>query len=135
MQKRSERNRKRSKRRSIYCPIHHCYLDSASPKYALFADSARQLQQRGISRKNALLLVSQQVTVALHGEWLEAFWCPLCQRTEWYHVRKLNDGTYQLSTVSQDLWRSVQGVIDPNGNPSVGQFTRQQARVLRFNSI
>ncbi|NEO42597.1 MAG: hypothetical protein F6J90_42290 [Moorea sp. SIOASIH] len=43
---RRERNRKRSKRRAIFCPIHRCYLDSVSQKYRLFADRAGQLMQR-----------------------------------------------------------------------------------------
>jgi hypothetical protein len=27
------------------------------------------------------------------------------------------------------LWQQVQGVIDPRGNPSVGEFTYTQARM------
>lgn len=135
-QRRCDRNRKRSKRRSIYCPVHGCYLDSVSPKQSLYADQAEQLQQRGVvSRKMALMLVANQNTVSLTGEWLEAFWCQHCQSTTWYHVHKINDRTYELSPAPQELWQRVQGVIDPTGNPSVGEFTRRQARMLGFNGV
>ncbi|MBL1174982.1 hypothetical protein [Pantanalinema sp. GBBB05] len=128
---RRQRNRKRSKRRGIYCPIHTCYLDSVSPKYPLFADQAGQLQQRGISRKHAQLLIADQTAVPLQGEWLEAFWCEHCQKTKWYRVRK-RESTYEIAIAPPELWRSVSGVIDPYGNPSVSEFTRRQARMLRY---
>ncbi len=75
MHRRCDRNRKRSKRRAINCPIHGCYLNSVSQKYQLYADRAGQLQQRGIPRRNALMLVAHQTAVPLDGEWVEAFWC------------------------------------------------------------
>jgi len=81
------------------------------------------------------MLVANQNTVSLDGEWLEAFWCPQCQMTTWYHVCKMNDRTYELSTVPQELWQRVPSVIDPRGNPSVGEFTRRQARMRGFNGI
>ncbi len=129
MQRRCDRNRKRTKRRAIYCPIHNCYLESRSPKYLLFADKAGQLQQRGMSRKNALMLVATQTTVSIQGEWLEAFWCDECQETKWYHVCKKSERDYELSLAPIELWQQVTGVIDPLGNPSVGEFTRRQARL------
>lgn len=141
MQKRCDRNRKRSKRRSIYCPQHHRLLDSVSQKYSLFADQAGQLQQRGINRRNALMLVANQSAVMLPGEWLEAFWCEACQETRWYHVHKCaaNDTSkaadYQVSIAPPKLWQQVSGVIHPQGNPSVGEFTRRQARMLRHDRI
>lgn len=135
MQKRCDRNRKRSKRRAIYCPIHECYLDSVSQKYQLFADRPGQLQQRGMGRRNALMLVSTQITVPLEGEWVEALWCEQCQQTKWYHIRKRDSSTYELSLAPQELWQQVTGVIYPDGNPSVGEFTRRQARLIGYNSI
>lgn len=130
MQKRCNRNRKRTKRRAIYCPIHGCYLDSTSKKYQLFADQPGQLQQRGMNRKSALMLIANQTAVPIEGEWLEAFWCEQCQQTNWYHVRKTDERTYQLSLAPQQLWQQVTGVIDSAGNPSVGEFTRRQARMV-----
>lgn len=123
---RHKRNRKRSKRRSIYCPIHACYLDSVSQKYLLFASQISELRQRGISRKNALQLIAELTAVPLQNEWIEAFWCQHCQETKWYHVRKL-DTYYAISIAPPELWQSATGVIDPYGNPSVSEFTKRQS--------
>ncbi len=92
-------------------------------KYQLFADRPGQLQQRGISRRHALTLVSNQTAIPLEREWVEAFWCEQCHQTKWYHVHKCDDRTYELSLVPQELWQQVTGVIHPHGNPSVGEFT------------
>jgi hypothetical protein len=124
---RCDRNRKRSKRRAIFCPVHGCYLDSASRKYLLFADQVEQLRRVGVSRRNAQLLLSTQTTIALPGEWLEAFWCPECQAKHWYHVQ-LQGNTYTVKLAPQELWRQASGVDDPLGNPSVGEFTQNSAR-------
>ncbi len=135
LQRRCDRNRKRSKRRAIYCPVHDCYLDSMSQKYSLFAERAEQLQQRGVSRRNALLLVATKTAVHLEGEWLEAFWCSQCQETQWYHLRKCGQRTYQLSVAPRELWQQVEGVSHPRGNPSVGEFTRRHARLFGYNGL
>lgn len=135
MQRRCDRNRKRSKRRAIYCPIHGCYLESVSPKYPLFADRAGQLQDRGVNRKNALMLMATQAAIPLEGEWLEAFWCPECQQTKWYHVQKVGDRAYRVAIAPPQLWQQVAGVIDPQGNPSVGEFTRRHSKMVGFSGI
>lgn len=135
LQRRCDRNRKRSKRRAIYCPIHGCHLDSVSQKYKIYADQAGQLQQRGISRRNALMLVANQTAVPLEGEWLEAFWCEQCQQTKWYYVRKLGDRTYDISIAPPQLWQQVTGVIDSQGNPSVSEFTKRSARDVNYQSL
>jgi hypothetical protein len=132
---RSQRNRKRSKRRAIFCPIHSCYMDSLSRKYSLYAETAEQLQKRGVARRTALLLMSTQTTVPLTGEWLEAFWCPDCQQTDWYHVKRSEDGSYEVIPAPTELWQQVQGVIHPQGNPSVGEFTRKAARMGYYPSL
>ncbi|MBW4433648.1 MAG: hypothetical protein KME28_18490 [Pelatocladus maniniholoensis HA4357-MV3] len=133
MQRRCDRNRKRSKRRAIYCPIHGCYLDSVSQKYPLFADRPGQLQQRGIGRQTALFLVAKKTAVPLEGEWLEAFWCDQCQEKRWYHVKK-RDRIYEVSIAAPELWQQAMGVIYPEGNPSVGEFTRRHARMVGCKS-
>lgn len=137
MQRRCDRNRKRSKRRAIYCPVHGCYLDSVSQKHSLYADQVEQLQQRGIGRRQAKLAIAEQSAVPLSNEWLEAFWCDHCQASRWYHIRKV-EGTptvYQLSDVPPNLWQQATGVIHSEGNPSVSEFTRQQARMLGFDGL
>nr|WP_199290899.1 MULTISPECIES: hypothetical protein [unclassified Anabaena] len=134
VQKRCDRNRKRSKRRAIYCPIHNCYIDSVSQKYGLFTEQAGQLQKRGISRREAMILVNTKTTVSLHGEWLEAFWCEECQETKWYHVYK-HESRYELSLAPAELWQQATGVIHPHLNPSVGEFTYRQSRMLGDKSV
>lgn len=133
--KRCDRNRKRSKRRAIYCPVHQCYLDSTSRKYPLFADSPEQLQQRGVKRRSALMLIKSCTAIPLSGEWLEEFWCQACQETRWYHVCRSNNSAdrgdqfvYKLSTAPPELWQQVSGVTCTGGNPSVSEFTRRAAR-------
>ncbi len=128
MRNRSSRNRKRSQRRAIYCPIHGIHLDSVSQKHGLYADRAGQLQERGIVRKRALLLLATRTTIAITGEWLEAFWCDGCQRATWYHIHKTGDRTYEVSPAPRELWQQVGGVIHPDGNPTVGEFTRRHSR-------
>jgi hypothetical protein len=115
--------------------VHGCYLDSVSPKYPLYADRAGQLQQRGIARRNALMLIATHTAVPLEKEWVEAFWCNQCQQTTWYHVRKTDDRTYEISIAPPSLWQQVTGVINPEGNPSVSEFTRKQSRMYGCKGI
>ncbi len=129
MQDKCNQNRKRSKRRAIYCPIHGCYLDSVSQKYKLYADRAGQLQERGIGRQNALILVASRTAIPLEGEWLEEFWCDGCQQTKWYHIKKC-DRIYEVAIAPPELWQQASGVIHAEGNPSVGEFTKRQARTV-----
>ncbi|MEB3294323.1 MAG: hypothetical protein VKJ24_14285 [Synechococcales bacterium] len=124
---RCDRPRKRSKKRAIYCPIHHCYLESVSRKHTLFADQVSQLREAGLGRRNAQLLLMNQTTVSLSGEWLEAFWCPECQTKEWYHI-KLHEGVYYVKSAPRSLWQQAVGVDAIDGNPSVGEFTRNAAK-------
>lgn len=135
MQKRCDRNRKRSKRRSIHCSVHHCHLHSVSQKHPLYADCAEQLQQRGVARRNALLAVASRTTILLTGEWLEAFWCDECQSRNWYHVQRLGNNHYEAAIAPPELWLHATGVIHPNGNPSVGEFTRRSAKKNDYQAI
>ncbi len=129
MQKKCVRNRKRSQRRRIYCPEHGCFLDSVSQKYSLYTESAEILRARGMNRLSALMLVASRTAIRLDGEWLEAFWCPLCQETRWYHICRKGEREYEVQPVPPNLWHQAMGVIHPEGNPSVGEFTRRQARI------
>jgi hypothetical protein len=129
------KKRTRSKRRSICCPVHNCYLDSASKKYYLFADRPEQLQARGVNRLAAQTLIRFHTTVSITGEWLEAFWCDRCQTRRWYYVSKTGERTYEVSLAPDELWQRVAGVIHPNGNPSVGEFTRRESRVTGYQGV
>ncbi len=132
MQRRCDRNRKRSKRRAIYCPIHTCYLDSVSQKYPLFANHPGQLQQRGVRRREALMLITSQTAVTLKSEWLEAFWCKDCQQKKWYHIHKSSTTTYEVAVASPELWQQAMRVAYPHGNPSVGEFTSRNSRTMNY---
>jgi hypothetical protein len=81
------------------------------------------------------MLVASRTAVPIQGEWLEAFWCEQCQQTKWYHVHQSGDRTYKLSLAPQELWQQATGVINPQGNPSVGEFTRRNARKLSDRGI
>lgn len=129
MQRRCDRNRKRSKRRAIYCPQHGCYIDSVSQKYPIYADRPEHLREQGMTKKKATLVLATRTAVRV-DEWIEAFWCPECEGVEWYRVRKTENRTYELSLVPRELWQRVEGAIDPFGNPSVSEFTRKQAKRL-----
>jgi hypothetical protein len=141
MQDRCVRNRKRSQRRRIFCPEHGSYLESVSQKHPLFADRATQLQARGVDRLTASLLLNEQAAIALTGEWLECFWCKHCQATNWYHVRRIvedeNTGRcrYEVAIAPPELWMRSVGTIDPMGNPSVGEFTRRQSKMLQYSKL
>ena len=126
MQNRCGRNRQRPKRRAIYCPVHKCSLESVSQKYPLCAHCPEHLQQSGVGKRSAQMLISAQGSVTLNGEWLEKFWCSSCQESNWYRVSK-RDTTYQCNVAPREMWQRAVGVSDPQGNPSVGQFTRRHA--------
>lgn len=139
--KRCDRNRKRSKRRAIYCPVHGCYLHSVSQKYRLFSSCPKQLQKKGIGRHNAKILIASQTAVLLEDEWLEAFWCDECQQTKWYRVEiaknSLKNGgrtSYSISLAPEQLWEQAVGVDETRGNPSVSEFTRRHARMVSYEN-
>ena len=135
MQTPKRRNRKRSKRRAIYCPRHGCYVDSVSQKHRLYADKAEHLRDRGMGRKAAVRVMASYTTVPLQGEWLEAFWCEECQQNEWYWVAQGEDRSYQLSVIPETLWQQAQGVILPSGNPTVSEFTLRQSKRMNYYGI
>lgn len=128
MGRRCDRNRKRSKRRAIYCPSHSCYLDSVSQKYSIYSNQASQLQQQGFGKQATRRILVSQSEVVLRNHWLEAFWCEECQDVKWYYIHKTDQG-YQVSIPPTELWQRAMGVTDPRGNPSVGEFTQRQARM------
>ncbi|MDB9445944.1 hypothetical protein [Anabaena sp. CS-542/02] len=122
MTRRCDRNRNRSKRRAIYCPIHSCDLDSVSRKYRIDAD-------KFLSRRTGSLLISKYRTVPIKAEWLEAFWCQECQQRNWYYIRHFDDGRYEISLAPRELWQQVTGLIDSQVHGSMGDFTRMNARL------
>jgi hypothetical protein len=59
----------------------------------------------------------------------------VCQAKHWYHVTKTGDRSYELVLAPAELWQQVANVIEPHGNPSVGEFTRRQSRMTGFNGV
>ncbi len=141
--RRCDRNRKRSKRRAIYCPVHGCYLHSVSQKYKLYASDFQQLQEKGIGRQNAKILIASQTAVLLEDEWLEGFWCDECQQTKWYHVKKIykssdqniGSASYSISLAPPQLWEQATGVDETRGNPSVSEFTRRHSKMASYKNL
>ena len=88
-----------------------------------------------MNRLTSQLLIKSNTTVSISGEWLEAFWCDSCQESSWYHVTQKGDRKYEIVPAPDTLWQQVGGVIDPKGNPSVGEFTRIQSRATRFEGL
>ena len=110
-------------------------MDSVSQKHRLYADKAEHLRERGMSRKTSALVMASYTTVPLAGEWLERFWCEECQQNEWYWVSETEPRSYSLSKIPEDLWQQAQGVILPQGNPTVSEFTRRQARRMNYYGV
>jgi hypothetical protein len=111
-------------------------MDSVSQKYSLYASEPEQLQQRGLGRRRALTVMARYAgAVPLTGEWLEAFWCDQCQESRWYHIHKTEANQYSVTLAPETLWMQASGVILPTGNPSVGEFTRRQARQTQFQGL
>ncbi|MGB3639023.1 MAG: hypothetical protein WBA39_15820, partial [Rivularia sp. (in: cyanobacteria)] len=108
----------------------------------LFASHPGQLQQKGIGRLHAKILIASQTAVLLEDEWLEAFWCDECQQTKWYRVKigknSLKNGgrtSYSISLAPEQLWEQAVGVDETRGNPSVSEFTRRHARMVSYENL
>jgi hypothetical protein len=81
-----------------------------------------------------MMLIAASGAIALDGEWLEAFWCDQCNSIEWYHVKK-KERIYEITPAPTELWQRAIGVSNPEGNPSVGEFTRRHARMTGYNAM
>ena len=121
---------RRPSRRQIFCPSHpEQRLLSVSPKHHLYLTEAGPLIVRGLSKRKAdELLRAYRKVLPLSDEWLECFWCEQCLSSCWWHVRRFDRHTHVLSPVPGELWERATGVVRPEGNPTVSQFTRRQAR-------
>ncbi len=131
------RPRSRSRRRVLFCPHHpEERLLSVSAKYHLYLTDVGHLVLRGLSRKKAdEILQAYRRVVSLTDEWLECFWCESCQSSTWWHVRRHDRLSYSLSVVERELWEQASGVIRPEGNPTVSQFSRRHARATGVQGL
>ena len=125
-----ERVRRRARRRELHCPLHpEQKLFSVSPKHHLYVTDVGQLMLRGLSKRRAdELLAAYRRVLPLTDEWIECFWCEDCASTRWWHVKRHDRYDYSLNVVPRELWEQASGVIRAEGNPTVSQFSRRQAR-------
>ena len=126
----SPSQRRRPRRRELRCPLHpETKIFSVSPKHHLYLTDVGQVMLRGLSKRRAdELLAAYRRILPLSNEWIECFWCEECASSSWWHVRRHDRHDYSLETVSRELWEQATGVIRAEGNPTVSQFTRRQAR-------
>lgn len=119
------------------CPCHpDQQLLSISPKHHLYATDVETLVLRGLKRSTATQLLAQYGNVLpLLSEWLEGFWCQSCSEVRWWYVKRSEQHHYQIDPIPHGLWEKVSGVIRPEGNPSVGQYTRQSARASGVHGL
>lgn len=133
----SSRTRRRPRRRELLCPLHpEQKLFSVSPKHHLYITDVGQLVLRGLSKRKAdELLAAYKRVLPLSDEWLECFWCEDCGSSSWWHVTRLEKQVYTLSPVARDLWEQASGVIRPEGNPTISEFSRRQARACGVHGL
>ena len=131
------RQRSRARRRDLRCPLHpEQKLFSVSPKHHLYVTDVGQLMLRGLSKRRAdELLAAYRRVLPLTDEWIEAFWCDDCGATHWWHVHRHDRHDYSLSKVPRELWEQATGVIRAEGNPTVSQFSRRQARATGVQGL
>ena len=73
-----QRNR-RPKRRTLFCPAHPDQrIEGNGRKYFLHLLSSEELQQRGMTSKQAPLVIHAYPVLVLSNEWLEELFCPQC---------------------------------------------------------
>lgn len=127
--KRSRRQRGRRRGRQLFCPAHPDQRISGNGRrYLLHLLTPEELRQRGMSERRARLVIQRYPVLVLHSEWLEELYCPACGESRWCHVIRRDDQSFSVSWAPRDLWEQVAHVDPLQPNPSVGEFTRRQAR-------
>ncbi len=123
------RRRQRSARRKLFCPAHpEQAIEGNGRKYFLHLLTPEQLKQRGMSDKRARLVIQAYPVLVLSNEWLEELFCPHCGSSRWCHVTKHSRLEHTVRWAPRELWEQVAHVDPVHANPSVGEFSRRQAR-------
>lgn len=123
--------RQRSRRRELFCPAHREQkLVGNGRKYFLHLLTAEQLKQRGMPDGKARLVINAFPVLVLSNEWLEELFCAACGTSRWCHVVRLDAVQHSVRWAPRELWLQVAHVDPLVANPSVGQYTAQQARRL-----
>lgn len=125
------RTRQRPRRRQLCCPAHPEQLISGNGrKYFIHLLSSEELKARGMSDKKARLVIQAYPVLVLSNEWLEEMFCPQCGENRWCHLTRASKGSLAIRWADRELWQQVAHVDPLVPNPSVGEFTRRQARRL-----
>lgn len=121
--------RQRSRRRELFCPAHpEQKLVGNGKKYFLHLLTPEQLKQRGMADGKARLVIQAHPVLVLSNEWIEELFCAECGANRWCHVVRLDSVQHNVRWAPRELWQQVAHVEPTGGNPSVSQFTAQQAR-------
>lgn len=125
------RTRQRPKRRRLCCPAHPDQIISGNgKKHFIHLLSSEDLKVRGMSDKKARLVIQSYPVLVLSNEWLEEMFCPQCGQNRWCYLIRNPAGSLVIRWADRELWQQVAHVDPLVPNPSVGEFTRRQARRL-----
>ena len=120
---------RRPKGRQLYCPVHKDQIIRGNgKKYFLHLLSAEELQKRGTPFKTARLVINAYPVFVLSNEWLEELFCEQCGCSHWCHTTKHDADGYTVRWAPDYLWQQVAHVDPIVANPTVGEYTRKQAR-------
>jgi hypothetical protein len=123
------RRNRRPKRRQLFCPAHpEQRIEGNGQKYFLHLLTPEELNARGMSHKQAQLVIEAYPVLVLSNEWLEELFCPQCGNTRWCHVTRIEGVLHTVRWAQRDLWQQVAHVTPVEPNPSVSEFTRRSAR-------
>lgn len=123
------RRNRRPKGRQLFCPAHpEQLIEGNGRKYFLHLLKPEELRARGMSDKQARLVIGAYPVLVLSNEWLEELFCPTCGSSRWCHVTRLDSREHTVSWAPRDLWQQVARVDPLVPNPTVSQFTRRAAR-------
>ena len=95
-----------------------------------------QLIVRGLSRRRAdEVLAAYNQVLPLTDEWLECFWCDTCASSTWWHVKRHDRLQHSLTPVPRDLWLQASRVVLVEGNPTISEFSRREARAVGVRGL
>jgi len=125
----SKRQRGRRRKCPMFCPAHpEQRVSGNGRRYFLHLLTPEELRQRGMTDKRARLVIQAYPVLVLNNEWLEELYCPCCGCNRWCHVTRQQDHSFVVRWAPRELWEQVAHVDPLVPNPSVGEFTRRQAR-------
>ena len=125
---RRQRHR-RPKRRALFCPAHPDQrIEGNGRKYFLHLLRPEELQQWGMTSKQARLVINAYPVLVLSDEWLKELFCLQCGTSRWCHITKHDRINHSVRWAPRDLWEQVAHVDPTAANPTVSEYTRRSAR-------